>query len=521
VTPMKLDTDRTLQPAATPGTAARGWGAAVLLTAAVIAVLVAAYFQTAASMVTIWYRSETFAHGFLVVPAVLWLVWRQRHHVAGLAPRPDYLGLVLLAALGFGWLAAELAGVLVVQQLAFVAMIPAAVATVLGRRVAWALAFPLAFLFFGVPAGEALIPPLMNFTADFTVALLQLVGIPVYREGTFFTIPSGNWSVVEGCSGLRYVIASVTAGCLYAYLSYQSFRKRALFVAASVVVPVIANGLRAFMIVMIAHLSDMKLALGVDHFIYGWVFFGLVMLALFWAGSFWQEPEPDAPRAAPGSARADFRPLAPAAVAALAVLVVWPAYGAYLDAADRPAAPRALAAPQGTAGWQLEPAAITDWRPEYRGAEPSRFDVYRKGDRVVALYLGYYRNQRQDAELVNSQNVMVRQKHPVWENVGERRRAGSPETAQVAVKQTQLRSPSQRLLIWDWMYLDGERTTNPYLAKLLLAKNRLLGAPDDGVAVIVAAPYTERREPAEAALREFVADMLPAIEAAIRAAAGT
>ena len=47
------------------------------------------------------------------------------------------------------------------------------------------------------------------------------------------------------------------------------------------------------MIVMIAHLSDMKLALGVDHYIYGWVFFGLVMLLLFWLGSLWAEPDQD------------------------------------------------------------------------------------------------------------------------------------------------------------------------------------------------------------------------------------
>ena len=495
----------------------------MLATAVVVVLLLALYYETAASIVAIWHRSETFAHGFLVVPAVLWLVWRRRDHVAQLTPRPDYAGLVLLAGLGFGWLLADLAGVQVIQQLAMVAMIPAAVVTVLGRRVAWALAFPLGFLFFGVPIGEALIPPLMNFTADFTVAMLQLVGIPVFREGTFFTIPSGKWSVVEGCSGLRYLIASVTAGCLYAYLNYQGVGRRLLFVVASVAVPIVANGLRAFMIVMIAHYSDMKLALGIDHYIYGWVFFGIVMVALFWIGSFWHEPEPDAARAAPttGAARTESRRVLPAAMATLAVIAIWPAYGAYLETADRPAAPRTLAAPTGAAGWQLDPAGMTDWRPEYRGADPSRFEVYRKGDRAVALYLGYYRNQRQDAELVNSQNVMVRQKHPVWENVGESRRAASPETALVDVKQTLLRSPSQRLLIWDWMYLDGRRTTSPYLAKLLLAKNRLLGQPDDGVAIIVAAPYAEGREPAERALRDFVTDMLPGIEGSIRAAAGS
>ena len=140
-----------------------------------------------------------------------------------------------------------------------------------------------------MPFGEALIPPLIDFTADFTVTALQLTGIPVYREGSFFTIPSGNWSVVEACSGLRYLIASFTLGALYAYLTYRSLKRRLIFIALSVIVPIIANGVRAYLIVMTGHLSDMSLAVGIDHLIYGWVFFGLVMLLLFWAGSFWRE----------------------------------------------------------------------------------------------------------------------------------------------------------------------------------------------------------------------------------------
>ncbi len=167
-----------------------------------------------------------------------------------------------------------------------------------------------------MPIGEALIPPLMDWTADFTVAALKLSGIPVYREGTFFTIPSGNWSVVEGCSGLRYLIASITVGALYAYLSYRKLWKRVLFVALSVIVPIIANGLRAYMIVMIAHLSDMKLALGVDHLIYGWVFFGVVMLLLFWVGSYWRDDaEPDVAPLTPRCASARRRAAPPAWIA--------------------------------------------------------------------------------------------------------------------------------------------------------------------------------------------------------------
>ena len=97
--------------------------------------------------------------------------------------------------------------------------------------------------------------------------------------------------MVEACSGLRYLIASFTLGTLYAYLTYRSLARRLVFIALSLIVPIVANGIRAYLIVMTGHLSDMQLAVGVDHLIYGWVFFGFVMLLLFWIGSFWREDD--------------------------------------------------------------------------------------------------------------------------------------------------------------------------------------------------------------------------------------
>ena len=345
---MKIETTAMLSPgesATIPDAAATGWRTALPALVLAIVAILAIYWQTAESIEAIWSRSETFAHGYLIVPISLWLIWTQRKELARLTPSPDYLGLLLLAGLGFAWLAAAAGQVQVVQQYAMVAMIPTVVIVIAGRRVARALAFPLGFLLLGVPVGEALIPPLMDWTADFTVTALRLSGIPVYREGTFFTIPSGQWSVVEGCSGLRYLIASITVGALFAYLSYQKLWKRLLFVALSVIVPIIANGMRAYMIVMIAHLSDMKLALGIDHLIYGWLFFGLVMLLLFWSGSFWRDPEPgssaQSATLSPGPVRAPRGAIAGAAVAVVVLAGAWPLYAAHLDrSAESVAAPR-------------------------------------------------------------------------------------------------------------------------------------------------------------------------------------
>src|SRR5512139_3688612 len=252
---------------ALPVTSRNGWLQPGLLASGVLLLLAGLFWPTLHSMIEVWERSETFTHGFLIFPISAWLLWRQREVLARIEPRPDPRGLLLLAAAGAGWLLADAGSVNVVAQYAFIAMLIATVWALLGWTFVWAAFFPLMFLFFAVPVGEFLIPHLVQFTADFTVAALQLTGIPVYREGTHFSLVSGDWSVIEECSGIRYLIASITLGALYAYLTYRSWKRRLLFTIAAMIVPVFANSGRAYMIVMIAHLCDMKLALGIDHYI--------------------------------------------------------------------------------------------------------------------------------------------------------------------------------------------------------------------------------------------------------------
>jgi EpsI family protein len=385
------------------------------------------------------------------------------------------------------------------------------VIAILGREVARAIMFPLGFLVLGVPMGEALIPPLMSWTADFTVAALQLTGIPVFREGMFFSIPSGNWSIVEGCSGVRYLIASFTVGVLFAYLSYRRSWKRLLFTALSIVVPIIANGFRAYLIVMIAHLSDNKLAHGVDHFIYGWVFFGLVMLLLFWIGSYWRDSDAGATPPARGDSSLAPPPspsrLAAYGLAAMAIVGAWPAYAGYLDRGEATSQALSLAAPPGSGGWVVDPAGLTDWRPHYDPASATVFQVYRKGGRRVALHLGYYHHQRRGAQLVSSWNIMVVQKDPVWNNVGEAKVEDALGPGTFDVRETRLRSPQQRLLIWDWFHIAGRDLVNPYVAKWMLAWDKLSNRGDDGTAIIIATPYDDFTQPPAATLREFANDM--------------
>lgn len=496
---------------------------AAILTIFTVVAILAVYHKTTWSMIEIWERSDTFAHGFLIFPFSAYLIWGRRQYLSTFSPQPNLLGLLVLAALGFSWLLATLASVLVLEQFFLITMVPAVVWTILGSRMVRALAFPLAYLLLAVPFGEALIPPLIDFTADFTVKALQLTGIPVYREGSFFTIPSGNWSVVEACSGLRYLIASFTLGTLYAYLTYRNPARRLAFVALSLLIPIIANGIRAYLIVMTGHLSDMTLAVGVDHLIYGWIFFGVVMMLLFWIGSFWREDDKkDADVATgfqaghiSGSRAGSLRGTVIAASGILAVAFVWPFFAVYLENSSQVDLSREVKVADVSEKWRHGYDPVSNWKPIYVGATAELRQSYRHNADLVDLYISYYRNQQQGAELISWQNVLVPESGSNWRQITEETREVSVRSVHMVLKQNQLDSPSTKLLIWRWYWLGDEVTANPYLAKMILAKRKLLGRGDEGAEILIAAPYQESPEEAVPVLQNFMNEMMPAITTAL------
>ena len=502
--------------------------APVLACAIAVVAILALHWRTAASIVAIWIRSETFAHGFVVVPICLWFAWRKRAELAATPASPWWPGLALVAGFGAAWLIATAADVQGPKQFALAFMLQAAIVTIVGLRVARVAAFPLAFLLFAVPFGDFLVPTLIDWTADFTVGALRLSGVPVYREANHFIIPSGWWSVVEACSGVRYIIASLMVGTMFAAIAYRSPRRRAWFVLASILVPVVANWLRAYMIVMLGHLSDNRLAVGIDHVIYGWVFFGVVMVVLFWVGSRWQEFPPDEAKGPPAAAAAPL-PLAAtaagsrsaklwvAAVAAIAAATLWLPVEAMMGR-DRLAPRPLLPAVDAAAGWVASPRPVANWRPLYEGAAAEFRQAYRNGADEVGLQISYYRNQVKGAELVTSSNLLTPRESWVWKQIESGKEQVAWQGSDVTVDRAELRGATMSLEVWSLYRVHGRLTSNPYYAKALLAWSRLTGQGDDAALVVLYTPLRGSGEAARASLRSFAQAMAAPIDRALGAA---
>jgi exosortase A len=456
------------------------------------------YRDTAVATVGVWSRSDTFAHAFLVPPIALWLAWRRRHALALLAPSPQPWVLLPMAAIGLLWLMGELVTVNAATQFALVALLVLAVPAVLGMAIARELMFPLGFMFFAVPIGEFMTPTMIAWTADATILALRWTGIPVYREGMQFVIPSGQWSVVEACSGVRYLIASFMVGTLFAYLNYRSTKRRLLFVGVSILVPIVANWMRAYMIVMLGHLSGNKIAVGVDHLIYGWVFFGVVIMLMFLIGARWSEPEETTSAAPPTHSLADtWRRNSSAAWAGTllaGVLVVWLPHVANwgLRRADADAAPPHFALPDRLGEWRAEGAGLPVWRP---GSVNPSLEVQRAftlGEQTVGVHIAYFRGQGPERKLVSSHNLLVDSKDSPWNQVATgthslrtARQVLDFRTAELLGTLTPGAARRPALVVWRTYWVGGAMVAGDAAAKLRGALALLRGGGDDGAWILL------------------------------------
>lgn len=261
------------------------WASSALFAILCVAVVIV-FWHTVRSMIDEWSHSRTFAHGFLVLPATLYLVWCYRDRLLEVSLRPHLGGIVLMALLGGCWFLAEDPTLLFVRQIVVMAMFPALVLIVFGTEVLRTIAVPLGFLVFAVPLGTSIEPWLQEITSRLVMLGFDMTNIPHVRSGALITIPSGEWEITLDCGGLRYLLPGVALGYVYAAVMYHTWKQRVGFLLLCGVSMVLANGLRAYGIILGDHLG---IADGTDHRVFSYTIYGITVVSLGWLGLLWPE----------------------------------------------------------------------------------------------------------------------------------------------------------------------------------------------------------------------------------------
>ena len=494
--------------------AGRGWRLHLTAFAIAVSAILLLFLDDAIGMVRIWMESQTFNHCALILPIIGWLVWQRLPELRQLEPRAWAPGLLLVSAGAAGWLLGDAGDVALVRHAGLVLMLQSAVIACLGKNVARGLAFPIFYALFLIPAGQELVPPLQTITADICMALLGLVGIPAHIEGIFITVPTGYFEVAEACSGVQFLIAMLAYGALVANVCFRSWKRRTLFMLAAVAIPILANGIRAWGTIYIASLTSNDFAAGLDHVIYGWVFFALVIALLMAAGWPFFDRRASDPWFDPAKLeerRRDASPVWPIAAAALGIAAVPLAWSAAIASAADPS-PSEFSLPW-VPGWQpVSPTAGRHWQPNFAGADLFRMARYRnaagqEADLAVAVFI----RQQEGRELVGfGQGAVVPDGPWAWTSDGP---------APLGGRLDRIASHGAVREVATFYRVGSILTGSPTAVKLETIKTRLLGGPQRAVAVMVSAEAPAEGVSPRPAIDAFLND-LGSIEALADRAAG-
>lgn len=470
-----------------------------------VAILVV-YRGPVALVVEAWANLPSHAHGYVVLLVVAYLAWTKREALAGVAQSPSKAGLAALALSSAAGFAGEMVSAGVVVQFSVVFMLLSAVWAVMGDRCFRILFGPLCFLFFAIPVGYDILPTLMDWTANATVIALRASGVPVLQHDRNFIIPSGSWSVVEACSGIRYLLTSFFVGTIFAYITFTKLYKRVIFILFMLLLSLLANWLRAYLIVMAAHLSNNQWGFGLSHLAFGWVIFALAVMASFAVGMRWRDPEKHREPISSGTVAPAAMTLG-AALLTMALVLGWSQGARYLlNMPYRPISTIDLTSSLN--GLEQIKPSLAGVTPYFAGASAIHDATYRFDESEIALTVAYYRNQRQGAKLVSVHNLIEPTHTWIWRKSG---RIASAENGTPELRVEYFTKAKTNAVVATVYWVGGWTTTNDVLSKVYQAINLLRGRGDDGAMLVISTTSLGNFDAAKTTIERFARDRLPRV----------
>lgn len=495
-----------------------GWPLTIALITPVLLLTMIFYHQTVIYLGGIWSEISIgeYAHGYLVLAISIYLVIDNRKNLAKLTPCPTFTAFLFLIPAAVLWLLAVLVDVEMLQTVGLLGILFSLIWALFGHRAMKILAFPVLFIGFAIPVWFPLSPILQNITADVVFWIMRLIEVPAFRQENMISVPFGLFSVEEACSGLRYLLAALTLGSLYAYLNYKTLPGRAAVVLAAAGTALLANIIRVFIVVYLGYSTEMQHPWVDDHLMLGWYLFGGLVAVLLFVDARFYRHGPIAEGVA-GDAVAEESPCANdscqksgiqyfiiaglcAIVLSIGPLIIFQKNNQQqLSSADIE-----IILPEDIEDWSRPFVSANDWEPQYHGAISAKSD-YRVRGEDVTLFVAYYPDQKQGTEVINDLNRISNKQ--IWRTKyshGRVKHLQSHDVIEQAIENNQ----KEKRLLWYWYSIGGQVTVNKYEAKVLQLAGLVMGRPQ---AYMVAVSVLVKDDPERS--REFLNKIITELKA--------
>jgi exosortase len=246
------------------------------------ALLLASYAPVLWRLVRQWDSDPDMGHGFFVPLVAGFIVWQKREELLALQPAPNWWGLAVVLYGGLQLWIATMGAELFLARTAFVISVIGVVLLLAGAAWVRALAFPLFLLFFMIPIPtvvyNSITFPLQILASRVSTQALDLLQIPVLREGNVLELAEQKLSVVEACSGIRSLLSLTFLSLVYGYFFETKVWMRVALFVSTIPIAIVANASRVTLTGVLTEYKP-ELAEGFFHTASGWVIF-MVALAI-------------------------------------------------------------------------------------------------------------------------------------------------------------------------------------------------------------------------------------------------
>jgi exosortase len=261
------------------------------LFAALVIISIAFWWTSLASLFALASGDEQYTHILLILPVSAALIFLERKSLA-LSTRPSpTVGLALLVVaatvnVAVKWRALQSTDAqLSLNILVLVAWWLAAFNFCFGTRAFRRAIFPLCFLFWMVPLPSIVLTPIVTLLQQGSAAsahlLFAAVGIPVAQRGMLIHIPGLTLEVAPECSSIRSSMMLIVTTTVLAHSLLRSSGRRIAVVVAAIPLAVAKNGLRIFVLGVLATRVNPSFLTGRLHRQGGVVFFLIALAAIF------------------------------------------------------------------------------------------------------------------------------------------------------------------------------------------------------------------------------------------------
>ncbi|MGA7292607.1 MAG: VPLPA-CTERM-specific exosortase XrtD [Terriglobales bacterium] len=470
-------------------------------------------------------RDPNFEHGIFVPLFALYILWQNRERLATISAAPSWTGLPLvvlsLLILTLGVLGAEL----FFSRVSLLILLAGLIILFQGWTFFRAVLFPWAFLFLMIPIPNLIINqitfPLQLLASRLATGLLQLVGVPVLREGNMIVLAAMPLEVAEACSGIRSLLTLVTLAIIYGYLMETRIWVRVALACLAVPIAVAANSFRIFGTGLLVQYWDPDKAEGFFHTFSGWLIFVVALLMLFAVhrliSVIWK-PCPTAPlnptaakKAPTGEVRLRLGSLR-FGIVAVPMLVTAIGLQIHSSGETIPSPPALSSLPSHIAGWtgideELDQQTRDILGPgdflvrDYESANPTEPDIN--------LYIAYFPTQKTgDTIHTPSRCLPGAGWSPVSRKVVQLTR---PDGSTIPVNRYVVSKMGERQLVLYWFQAHGRVVASEWWAKYYLIYDSIRLNRSDGGLVRLMTPMLEGESPdaAQARIMKLGSQLIP------------